>query len=40
MATERHYLGTPAREGVVYVYYVGVGRSGVEGGGGGDRQNS
>ena len=35
MATERHYLGTPAREGVVYVYFVGVGRSGVEGGGGG-----
>ena len=33
MAAERHYLGTPAREGVVYVYSVGMGHSGGEGGG-------
>ena len=33
MATERHYLGTPTREGVVYVYSVGMGRSGAKGGG-------
>ena len=32
MATERHYLGTPTREGVVYVYSVGMGRSFAKGG--------